>query len=256
MWSPERKVVAITCGAEGCWYLDDAAPFSPQHQPAFRVTVVDTTGCGDVFHGAYAAALVREMPRRRANSLRLGGRGAQSDQARRPIGHSHARRGRTISEGANRMNGGLVQDLEQALGEVPVLDIHTHLVGGQLAPAGCTTCCSITWSSAIFTRPAVPSGERLTQYPGWPSEEEAHRRIAEAVPFLSIFRTRAGFGACESFSKIFTAGASRSRPDNWRRAGRADPRAGRRPRLASRRSWIGSTSVARARKSPGAAGRG
>lgn len=28
-----------------------------RHQPAFPVEVIDTTGCGDVFHGAYAAAL-------------------------------------------------------------------------------------------------------------------------------------------------------------------------------------------------------
>lgn len=28
-----------------------------KHQPAFKVRAVDTTGCGDVFHGAYAAAL-------------------------------------------------------------------------------------------------------------------------------------------------------------------------------------------------------
>jgi sulfofructose kinase len=30
-----------------------------QHQPAFSVQAVDSTGCGDVFHGAYAFALSR-----------------------------------------------------------------------------------------------------------------------------------------------------------------------------------------------------
>jgi sugar/nucleoside kinase (ribokinase family) len=57
---PDRQVVVITGGCEGCWYWagDDAA----QHQPAFPVQAVDTTGCGDVFHGAYAAALARDLP--------------------------------------------------------------------------------------------------------------------------------------------------------------------------------------------------
>jgi sulfofructose kinase len=58
--APHRAAVVVTCGAEGCWYLA-AGDERPQHQPAFRVPVVDTTGCGDVFHGAYAAALVRQM---------------------------------------------------------------------------------------------------------------------------------------------------------------------------------------------------
>ena len=30
-----------------------------QHYPAFKVKAIDTTGCGDVFHGAYAVALAR-----------------------------------------------------------------------------------------------------------------------------------------------------------------------------------------------------
>jgi sugar/nucleoside kinase (ribokinase family) len=34
----------------------------PFIQPAFPVNVVDTTGCGDVFHGAYAAALAANFP--------------------------------------------------------------------------------------------------------------------------------------------------------------------------------------------------
>jgi sugar/nucleoside kinase (ribokinase family) len=53
--------VIVTCGSEGCWYVSPVAPTSAVHQAAFAVPVVDTTGCGDVFHGAYSAALVRGL---------------------------------------------------------------------------------------------------------------------------------------------------------------------------------------------------
>jgi sugar/nucleoside kinase (ribokinase family) len=60
LWRKDRVVVICTCGAQGCWVL--ASPGRvPRHLPAFRVKAVDTTGCGDVFHGAYAAALARGM---------------------------------------------------------------------------------------------------------------------------------------------------------------------------------------------------
>jgi sulfofructose kinase len=57
---PDRQVSVVTCGAEGCWYLAQGW-LQAKHQPAFKVKVVDTTGCGDVFHGAYAFALARGM---------------------------------------------------------------------------------------------------------------------------------------------------------------------------------------------------
>ncbi len=48
------KVAAVTMGAQGCLWIDDNGV---QHQAAFGIDVVDTTGAGDVFHGAYAIAL-------------------------------------------------------------------------------------------------------------------------------------------------------------------------------------------------------
>ena len=64
LWTKERKVVVVTCGAEGCWYL--AGGEQVKHQPAFKVKALDTTGCGDVFHGAYASTLARgvDLPER------------------------------------------------------------------------------------------------------------------------------------------------------------------------------------------------
>lgn len=48
--------LVITDGSNGSWALENEKII---HQPAFSVKVVDTTGCGDAFHGAYAAALLK-----------------------------------------------------------------------------------------------------------------------------------------------------------------------------------------------------
>lgn len=61
LWRAGRNAVVITCGAAGCWFVDDRRQ-KAQHVPAFRVKAIDTTGCGDVFHGAYAFALARGLP--------------------------------------------------------------------------------------------------------------------------------------------------------------------------------------------------
>jgi len=64
LWNEERAIVALTCGPEGCWYRSREDGQTVHHPPAFSVPAVDTTGCGDVFHGAYASALTRPMPTR------------------------------------------------------------------------------------------------------------------------------------------------------------------------------------------------
>ena len=59
LWNEARAVVIVTCGAEGCWSVAAGDGLKARHQPAFVVKAADTTGCGDVFHGAYAASLAR-----------------------------------------------------------------------------------------------------------------------------------------------------------------------------------------------------
>ncbi len=60
LWRADRSAVVVTCGAAGCWFLDARAR-KPEHLRSFRVAAIDTTGCGDVFHGAYAAGLAEGM---------------------------------------------------------------------------------------------------------------------------------------------------------------------------------------------------
>jgi sulfofructose kinase len=60
LWA-QRQAVIVTCGAEGCWYLSAEEPEALYRRAAYPVEVVDTTGCGDVFHGAYACMLARGL---------------------------------------------------------------------------------------------------------------------------------------------------------------------------------------------------
>jgi sugar/nucleoside kinase (ribokinase family) len=59
LWHSDRAAVIVTCGAHGCWCVSAEGGLEARHHPAFAVQATDTTGCGDVFHGAYAASLAR-----------------------------------------------------------------------------------------------------------------------------------------------------------------------------------------------------
>jgi sugar/nucleoside kinase (ribokinase family) len=79
------QLAAITDGVNGSWVLPrNGEPF---HQPAFLLPrVVDTTGCGDSYHGAFLFGLLQGLPLRQTTALaaavaalntrRLGGRAA------------------------------------------------------------------------------------------------------------------------------------------------------------------------------------
>lgn len=56
--SARHTATVVTAGEHGSWYMT-AGSDDVYHVPAFPVTAVDTTGCGDVFHGAYAASIAR-----------------------------------------------------------------------------------------------------------------------------------------------------------------------------------------------------
>ncbi len=78
------ELVVITDGVKGSWiYPHEGSPF---HQPAYLLpNVVDTTGCGDSYHGAFLFGLVRDFDLKQTaalasavaalNTQKLGGRG-------------------------------------------------------------------------------------------------------------------------------------------------------------------------------------
>jgi len=92
LWDHSRTLVAVTGGGEGCWYRTAQGA---GHQPAFRVRAVDTNGCGDVFHGAYAAALASGSEP--AGALRYGA-AAAALKAGRPAGPDAIPRRREVEK--------------------------------------------------------------------------------------------------------------------------------------------------------------
>ena len=124
----------------------------------------------------------------------------------------------------------LARDLEEALAELPMFDVHTHLVGGHLGARGLHDILLYHMMISDLYAAGCPSGARLTQFPGWPTREEAHARIAEAVPYLPFIRNTSCSWALRLILEDLYDWREPITADNWRRLDgmireRADDRA-------------------------------
>jgi hypothetical protein len=111
----------------------------------------------------------------------------------------------------------LVRDLEQALAELPMFDVHTHLAGGRLGARGLHDILLYHMLVSDLYAAGCPSGARLTQFPGWPDEREAHERLKEALPFLPHIRNTSCWWMVRTILADLYDWREPITPDNWRR---------------------------------------
>jgi hypothetical protein len=150
---------------------------------------------------------------------------------------------------------GAAQRMIGRVSALPAIDAHTHLVDGKLAARGLHDVLLYHMAVSDLYAAGCPSGARLTQYPGWPSTEEAHARIQEALPFLRYVRGTAIAEGIRIILRDLYGWTEEITAENWRGLDgmvreRADDRAWQRE--VARRAGITRFSTELARSGAGA----
>jgi len=149
--------------------------------------------------------------------------------------------------------------LAERIGALPMLDAHTHLVGGRLGARGLHDILLYHMSVSELYAAGCPSGARLTQYPNWPSAQEARTRLVEAIPYLPHVRNTSISWGIRVILRDLYDWTEPVTLDNWERLDgsvreRADDRAWHREVV--RRSGIRRLCTELARREAGADGQG
>lgn len=128
------------------------------------------------------------------------------------------------------VNPALALEIESAVAELPLIDVHTHLVGGRLGARGLHDILLYHMVVSDLYAAGCRSGARLTQYPGWPDRREAAARITEAIPYLPHIRNTSSRWGVGLILRDLYGWDEPITADNWRRLDdrireRADDRA-------------------------------
>ena len=108
------------------------------------------------------------------------------------------------------------RELEAGLAEMAIIDVHTHLVGGRLAARGLHDILLYHMVVSDLYGAGCPSGARLTEFPGWPDEAEAERRIEEAIPYLPHIRNTSIWWVARTILKDLYGWEGPITAENWR----------------------------------------
>ena len=127
-------------------------------------------------------------------------------------------------------NENLHAQMYEDLCAIPLLDAHTHLVDGKLGARGLHEILLYHMAISDLYAAGCPSGARLTQYPDWPTQEGAHARIREALPYLGYVRNTSISWGIRVLLEDLYGWTDSIQPENWQRLDamireRADDRA-------------------------------
>ncbi|MCC7357925.1 MAG: hypothetical protein IT317_00510 [Anaerolineales bacterium] len=114
-------------------------------------------------------------------------------------------------------SGTLQRELEAGLSDLPLIDAHTHLIGDELGARGLHEILLYHMVISDLYGAGVPSGRRLTEFPGRPDPAEAHLRIQEALPYLPHIRNTAMFWLTRVILKDLYGWDQPITADNWRK---------------------------------------
>lgn len=110
----------------------------------------------------------------------------------------------------------LEQQLEEALRDIPMMDIHTHLNGGSLGARGLHDVLLYHMSISDLYAAGSGHGARLTEFPGRPSAEEAEHRLMEAIPYLLHVKNTSTFWGVRTILSDLYDWHGEITADNWR----------------------------------------